>query len=139
MSEELHPLDKLCTRCRLRIHDDASNKSYTHPVFLNSLEEVSIVILRRYVFNHRKKTVITVELSDDPAILSTLMYLRFEDGMFSNVELSELAQQVPARARADFEDAIRTIATTLRAVYDGVFGSDRVQKAQPVLSWEDLL
>lgn len=138
-NDELHPLEKLCIRCRLRIYDGASGKSYTHPVFLNSLEEVSGVILGTYA-SHRKATLMAIELSDDPAVLPTQLHLRFEDGMFPDVEHAvEYAQQDPARARAAFENAIRAISVTLQNVYDGVFGLDRVRKSQPELEWEDLL
>lgn len=138
-NDELHPLDKLCTRCRLRIHDSASGRSYTHPVLLDSLEEVCGVILGMYASN-RKETVMTIELSDDPTVLPTQLYLRFKEGMFPDVEhASEYAQQDPARARATLENAIRAIAVTMRSLYDGVFGSDRVRKVQPSLAWEDLL
>ena len=140
MSEEgLHPLEKLCIRCRLRIYDSASGRSYTHPVVLDSLEEVSGVILGLYASDH-KATVMTIELSDDPTVLPTQLHLRFTDGMFSDVDHSyEYAQQDPARARATLENAIRAIATTLINVYDGVFGLDKVRKSQPVLAWEDLV
>ena len=136
--EELHPLDKLCIRCRLRIHDGASGRSYTHPVVLDSLEEVSGVILGMYASN-RKATLMTVELSDDPTVLPTQLHLRFDDGMFPGIEPPEHAQQDPTLARANIENSIRAIATTLRNVYDGVFGLDRVRQAKPILAWEDLL
>lgn len=138
-NDELHPLEKLCIRCRLRIHDGASGRSYTHPVLLDSLEEVSGVILGMYA-SDRKETVMTVELSDDPTVLPTQLHLRFKEGMFPDVErASEYAQQDPARARASLENAIRAIAVTLRNVYDGAFGPDRVRKGEPSLAWEDLL
>lgn len=137
--EELHPLEKLCIRCHLRLYDSASGRSYTHPVFLNSLEEVSGVILGMYAPNH-KATLMTVELSDDPTVLPTQLHLRFDDDMFNlGGYSSDGTQRDPALARANFETAISAIATTLRAVYDGVFGLDRVRKSQPELEWEDLL
>lgn len=139
MSDTMHPLDQLCTSCRLRIYDGASGRSYTHPVLLNSLEEVSGVILGMYA-SHQKATVMTVELSDDPTMLPTQLHLRFKDRMFPDVErASEYAQQDSARSRAALENAIRAIYVTMRAVYDGAFGSDRVRKGEPVLAWEDLL
>lgn len=138
MSEELHPLEKLCIRCRLRIYDSTSGRSYTHPVFLNSLEEVSGVILGMYTPSC-KATVMTIELSDDPTMLPTQLHLRFKDRMFPGIEPAEYAQQDPTLARANIENSIRAIATTLRNVYDGVFGLDRVRQAKPILAWEDLL
>lgn len=137
-NDELHPLDKLCIRCRLRIHDGASGRSYTHPELLDSLEEVSGVILGLYA-SDRKATLMTVELSDDPTVLPTQLHLRFDDGMFPGIEPAEYAQQDPTLARANIENSIRAIATTLRNVYDGVFGLDRVRQAKPILAWEDLL
>lgn len=137
MSEELHPLDQLCTSCRLRIYDSASGRSYTHPTLLNSLEEVSGVVLGMYAPS-RKATLMTIELSDDPAMLPTQIHLRFDDDMFNFGE--DDAQHDPVRARKNLEIALRAIATTLRRVYEGVFGSDRVRKGgRPVLAWEDLL
>lgn len=139
MNDELHPLDKLCIRCRLRIHDGASGRSYTHPVLLDSLEEVSGVILGTYA-SERKATLMTIELSDDPTVLPTQLHLRFEDRMFPDVErASEYAQQDPARAKAALEIAIRAISVTLRNVYDGTFGLDKVRKGEPALAWEDLV
>lgn len=138
-NDELHPLEKLCIRCRLRIHDGASGRSYTHPVLLDSLEEVSGVILGTYV-SHYKATLMTIELSDDPTVLPTQLHLRFEDRMFPDVQrASEYAQQDPASAKAALEIAIRAISVTLRNVYDGVFGLDKVRKSQASLAWEDLL
>ena len=138
-NDELHPLEKLCIRCRLRIYDSASGRSYTHPVLLDSLEEVSGVILGTYV-SHYKATVMTIELSDDPTVLPTQLHLRFQDRMFPDVQsASEYAQQDPSSAKSALENAIRAISVTMRNVYDGAFGPDRVRKSQPSLAWEDLL
>lgn len=130
---EMHPLDKLCTNCRVRIFDNTSNKMYTHPAMLQSLDDVSGVVLGLYAANEQKATLMSVELSDDPATVPIQLHLRFKDSML----LRSTARDVEGYS-VDLTKFIQATSDALRKVYDGKFGMDRPRQIQPV-TWEDLI
>lgn len=136
----MHPLDQLCTSCRVRVHVGSTNELHTHPVLLDSLEEVSGVVLGLYVSAGRPETLMSIEISDDPVTVPTHLILRFDKDMFSYDEPPEYAQKNPELARKRLEDAINVIAQTMRSVYSAVSsykGSMRELRVEP--EWEDLI
>ena len=135
----MHPLDQLCTSCRVRIHVGSTNELHTHPVLLDSLEEVSGVVLGLYVSAGRPETLMSIEISDDPATVPTRLVLRFEKDMFSYDEPPEYAERNLELARKRLEDAINVIAQTMRNVYNATSYKGGVQELCVGPEWEDLI
>ncbi len=135
----MHPLDQLCTSCRVRIHVGSTNDLHTHPTLLDSLEEVSGVVLGLYVSAGRPETLMSIEISDDPVTVPTRLVLRFEKDMFSHDDPPEYAQRNPELARKRLEDAINVIAQTMRNVYNAASYKGGVQELCVGPEWEDLI
>ena len=135
----MHPLDQLCTSCRVRIHVGSTNDLYTHPTLLDSLAEVSGVVLGLYVSAGRPETLMSIEISDDPATVPTRLILRFKKDMFSHDEPPEYVEKNLELARKRLEDAIGAIAQTMRSVYSSTFYKGGMQELCAELEWEDLI
>lgn len=131
MSEKLHPLDQLCIASRVRY-----TTNFTAMMTLNYCRDIEHLCQELYwtAKNYLHETGplpddsfvwwFTIEITDNP----TVVPLRLKMQIPSDVFREEARIVVPCFVR------------TLRKVYDGYYGPDKVHMGgAPLMSWEDLL
>ena len=128
---KIHPLDQLCIMSRVRY-----TTNFTATTILNSCRGIEHLCQELYwtAVKHLQEIGplpdasfmwwFTIEITDNP----TVMPLR-------------LKMQIPGEVfREEARIVVPCFVRTLREVYDGYYGPDKVHMGgTPLMSWEDLL